>query len=101
MTTTISIPAADYQRAKTLADERHITVDELFVLLIHNLTDSDKQDDDISLDMPEGALFNPYQCSPEELDQRFDKIEEELEEEEGIPYEQMMAELKQEFSWLK
>ncbi|MBQ8153372.1 MAG: hypothetical protein IJ069_06805 [Prevotella sp.] len=101
MNTTISIPQVDFQRAKALADERHITISELFVMLINNVSDVDKMTIGSSENLYNGLLFDPYQCSQEDLNRRFDEIERELDEEEGIPHEQMMDELRQEFTWLK
>ena len=97
----ISIPNIDYQRAKALADERHITVSELFIMLINNVADGNKFRTDTPNELTDGLSFNPYQCSQEDLDRRFDEIEKELDEEEGISHEQMMNELRQEFEWLR
>ena len=38
MTTTISLPVAEYNRAKTFAEEQNLSIDELFVALIGQLT---------------------------------------------------------------
>ena len=44
MTTTISIPAAEYKRAKAFAKERNLSIEELFVALLGQLT---SEEDDI------------------------------------------------------
>ena len=38
MTTTISIPTAEYNRAKAYAKERNLSIEELFVVLLGQLT---------------------------------------------------------------
>ena len=100
MNTTITLNTATYNKAKTYADERHMTVDELLMALINampaNTGDNEKWDA-----LPCEMLFNPNEHTQEEIDARFDEIEQELEEEEGITHEEMMSELKQEFEWLR
>ena len=102
MTTTITIPTADYQRAKSLADERHISVDDLFVMLIHSRPEKDEHTDKPLLEqLSSGLIFNPNEHTQEEIDQRFDEIEKELEIESGITHQQMMKDIREEFSWLQ
>lgn len=96
MTTTITLPTQEYNRAKAYAEEQNLSMDELFAMLINQMTFEED-----SFDLPDFGLFNPFEHTQEELDARFDEIEKECENEEGIPHEQMMAELKKEFPWLQ
>lgn len=97
MTATISLPRADYNRAKALAEDSNMTISELFIALLEQFAPSK---DDSEWDTLPSIGFNPHDHTQEEIDARFDEIEEELETEEGITHEQMMEELKKEFSWL-
>ena len=94
MTTTISIPTAEYKRAKAFAKERNLSIEELFVALLGQLTSEeddiwDKHDSDVQ----------PY--THEELIARIDEGERQFEQGEYKTHEQLMSELKEEFSWLK
>ena len=94
MTTTISIPTTEYNRAKAFAKERNLSIDELFVALLGQLTSEedavwDKHDSDAQ----------PY--THEELMARIEEGEAQFERGEFKSHEQLMAELKEEFSWLK
>ena len=42
MTTTISIPTSEYNRAKVYAKERNLSIDELVVALLGQLTSRDE-----------------------------------------------------------
>lgn len=94
MTTTISLPIDEYNRAKTFAEEQNLSMDELFVALIGQLTLRE-----------EDAVWNqqdfkqtPYTI--EELSARIDESEKQFERGEYKSHEQMMADLKNEFPWL-
>jgi hypothetical protein len=94
MTTTISIPTAEYNRAKAFAKERNLSIDELIVVLLGQLTSEedtiwDKHDSDVQ----------PY--THEELMARIDEGEAQFERGEFKTHDQLMNELKEEFSWLK
>ena len=94
MTTTISIPTAEYNRAKAYAKERNLSIEELFVVLLGQLTSEedatwDKHDPDIT----------PY--THDELMARIDEGEAQFERGEYKTHEQLMDELKEEFSWLR
>ena len=94
MTTTISIPTAEYNRAKAYAKERNLSIEELFVVLLGQLTSEedatwDKHDSDVQ----------PY--THDELMARIEEGEAQFERGEYKTHEQLMAELKEEFSWLK
>ena len=95
MTTSISIPTADYNRARDYARMRNLSVDELFVNLIRMLPQ--KQEDEMWY--KDDELLQPY--TMEELQERIDEGEAQFERGEYITHEQMMANLKEEFSWLK
>jgi len=95
MTTTISIPTSEYNRAKVYAKERNLSIDELVVALLGQLTSRDE--DAIWGSMDAGDL--PY--THEELMARIDEGEAQFERGEYKTHEQMMAELKEEFSWLR
>ena len=94
MTTSISIPTAEYNRAKNYARMRNLSIDELFVNLIRMLPQ--KQDDEVWFS--EEKMLEPYTI--EELEERIDEGEAQFERGEYITHEQMMAGLKEEFSWL-
>ena len=98
MQTTITLNAATYNKAKACADERHMTIDEFLVMLINTMPNESEADNRLYDNMPVGTLFCPSEHSQDELEARFDEIEKELDADEGITHEQMMAELKQEFS---
>ena len=88
MTTTISIPTAEYNRAKAFAKERNLSIDELFVALLGQLTSEedavwDKHDSDAQ----------PY--THEELMARIEEGEAQFERGEFKSHEQLMAELKE------
>jgi len=95
MTTSISIPVSEYNRAKAFAKERNLTIDELFIALLGQLTSCDEDEkwetlyDDVK----------PY--TQEELMSRMDEGEAQFERGEYKTHKQMMAELKEEFSWLR
>jgi hypothetical protein len=94
MTTTISIPTAEYNRAKAYAKERNLSIEELFVTLLGQLTSEEDTTWD-KHDTPE----KPY--TQEELMARIDEGERQFEQGEYKAHEQLMSELKEEFSWLK
>lgn len=94
MTTTITIPTSEYNRAKAFAKERNLSIDELFVVLLGQLTSEadvvwDSHDTDIQ----------PY--TSDELMARIDEGEAQFERGEYKTHEQLMSELKEEFVWLK
>lgn len=94
MTTTISLPVAEYNRAKTFAEEQNLSIDELFVALIGQLTLRE-----------EDAVWNQHDFKQppytiEELSARIDESEKQFERGEYKSHEQMMADLKKEFPWL-
>ena len=95
MTTSISIPTAEYNRAKDYAQKRNLSIDELFVSLIRMLPQ--KQEDEMWY--KEESALQPY--SLEELQERIDEAEAQFERGAFVTHKQMMAELKEEFSWLK
>ena len=94
MTTTISIPTAEYNRAKAFAKERNLSIDELFVALLGQLT----SEEDAVWDKHDSDTL-PY--THEELMARIDEGEAQFERGEFKSHEQLMTELKEEFSWLK
>ena len=93
MTTTISIPTAEYNRAKAYAKERNLSIEELFVVLLGQLT----SEEDASWDNQYSDVI-PY--THEELMARIDEGEAQFERGEYKTHEQLMSELKEEFSWL-
>ena len=95
MTTTISIPTAEYNRAKAYAKERNLSIEELFVVLLGQLTSEEEDATWDKHDMP----AKPY--THEELMARIDEGERQFEQGEYKTHEQLMSELKEEFSWLK
>ena len=94
MATTISIPTAEYNRAKAFAKERNLSIEELFVVLLGQL----KSEEDATWDKHDLDV-HPY--THEELMARIDEAEAQFERGEYKTHEQLMAELKEEFSWLK
>jgi hypothetical protein len=94
MTTTISIPTSEYNRAKVYAKERNLSIDELFIVLLGQLTsrDEDAAWESMSADQP---------YTHEELMARINEGEAQFERGEYKTHEQMMAELRKEFSWLR
>lgn len=95
MTTSISIPKDEYIRAKDFAQSRNLSIDELLVTLIRMLPD--KQEDEMWY--KDDVLLQPYTL--EELQERIDEGEAQFERGEFVTHEIMMANLKNEFSWLK
>lgn len=95
MTTSVSIPSAEYNLALAYANERNISMDELFATLIRMLPqyEEDQLWNSKAEDLP------PY--TMEELDARIDEAEAQFERGEYVTHEQMMDELKAEFAWLK
>ena len=94
MTTTISIPTTEYNRAKAFAKRHNLSVDELCVVLLGQLTSEedalwDRHDPDVQ----------PYAC--EELLARIDEGEKQFEQGKCKSHEQLMSELKEEYPWLK
>lgn len=71
MTTTISIPTAEYNRAKAYAKERNLSIEELFVVLLGQLT----SEEDAIWDKHDTPA-NPY--THEELMARIDEGERQL-----------------------
>ena len=96
MTTTISIPTAEYNRAKAYAKERNLSIEELFVVLLGQLTSEEEED---AIWDKHDTPANPY--THEELMARIDEGERQFEQGEYKTHEQLMSELKEEFSWLK
>jgi len=95
MTTTISLPIEEYNRARLFAEEQNISLDELLVMLIGQLT---LKDEDASwYKQDEG--FAPY--TKEELMVRVEEGEAQFERGEYKTHEQLMSEIQQEFPWLK
>ena len=95
MTTTISLPTAEYDIARDYAKEQNLSMDELFINLIRMLDtyrDGEKWGE-------QNEQLPPY--TMEELSQRVDEGELQFERGEYVTHEQMMADLKEEFSWLK
>ena len=82
MQTTITLTPAIYNKAKEHAAERHMTVDELLVMLISNLPNSNDEEHNDALwdELPSGPFVNPYEHTQEEIDARFDEIEKDIEE---------------------
>ncbi|MBQ9652579.1 MAG: hypothetical protein IJV13_10310 [Prevotella sp.] len=72
-----------------------MSIDELFILLIRALPQ--KEDEDI-WEMPNGNMTH---YTMEELSDRIDEGEVQFERGEFVTHEQMMADLKEEFAWLK
>ncbi len=95
MTTTISIPTAEYNRAKKFAKECNLSIDELFVVLLGQLT---TKEEDIHWNQQETDL--PPYCK-EELFDRIEEGEAQFDRGEYKTHEQLMSELQEEFSWLK
>ena len=95
MTTTITLPFKDYNRAKTFAKEQNLSIDELFVALIGQLTLKEEDDawNHINESKPE--------YTEEEINERIDEGELQFERGEFKTHAQMMADLQEEFSWLK
>lgn len=95
MTTTITIPKAEFNLAKAYAEKRNMSIDELVVSLIKTLPQ--EQDDDtwetLPMDLPDYSI--------EELSMRIEKGEKEFDNGQFITHEQMMQDLKKEFSWLQ
>ena len=87
MTTTISIPTAEYNRAKAYAKERNLSIEELFVVLLGQLT----SEEDAIWDKHDTPA-NPY--THEELMARIDEGERQFEHGEYKTHEQLMSELK-------
>ena len=71
MTTTISIPTAEYNRAKAYAKEHNLSIEELFVVLLGQLT----SEEDAIWDKHDTPA-NPY--THEELMARIDEGERQL-----------------------
>ena len=82
------------RRAKAYAKERNLSIEELFVVLLGQLTSEEDTTWD-KHDTPE----KPY--TQEELMARIDEGERQFEQGEYKTHEQLMSELKEEFSWLK
>ena len=95
MTTTISIPTSEYNRAQAFAKERNLSIDELFIVLLGQYVTN--EDDTIWNNLQEEEA--PY--TQEELMARIDEGEAQFERGEFKTHEQMMQELREEFSWLK
>jgi len=95
MTTTISLPTAEYDLAKAYAKEQNLSMDELFVHLIRMLTP--RHEDDLWNN--QGQDLPPY--TTDELSSRIEEGEAQFERGEYFTHEEMMANLKREFSWLK
>ena len=95
MTTSISLPTAEYDFAKKYAQERNITIDELFKSLIRML--SEQKDDEQWYHSEMSS--QPYTI--EELDARINEAEAQFDRGEYKTHEQFMDELKEEFSWLR
>lgn len=95
MTTSVSIPSAEYNLAMTYAHERNMSMDELLVSLIRMLP----QYEEDQLWNSKDEEQTPY--TMEELDARIDEAEAQFERGEYITHEQMMDDLKAEFAWLK
>ncbi len=95
MTTTISLPIEEYNRARLFAEEQNISLDELLVMLIGQLTLKDE--DALWYKQDEG--FAPY--TKEELMARVEEGEAQFERGEYKTHEQLMSEIQQEFPWLK
>ena len=95
MTTSVSIPSAEYNLAMAYAHERNMSMDELFVSLIRMLP---QYEEDQLWSSKDGEL-TPY--SMEELDARIDEAEAQVERGDCVTHEQMMNDLKAEFAWLK
>ena len=88
MTTTISIPTAEYNRAKAYAKELNLSIEELFVVLLGQLT----SEEDAIWDKHDTPA-NPY--THEELMARIDEGERQFEHGEYKTHEQLMSELKE------
>lgn len=95
MTTSISLSTAEYDFAKKYAQERNITIDELFKSLIRML--SEQKDDEQWYHSEMSS--QPYTI--EELDARINEAEAQFDRGEYKTHEQFMDELKEEFSWLR
>ena len=88
MTTTISIPTAEYNRAKAYTKERNLSIEELFVVLLGQLT----SEEDAIWDKHDTPA-NPY--THEELMALIDEGERQFEHGEYKTHEQLMSELKE------
>ena len=95
MTTSVSIPSAEYNLAMAYAHERNMSMDELLVSLIRMLP----QYEEDQLWNSKDEELAPY--TMEELNARIDEAEVQFEQGKFVTHEQMMDELKAEFSWLK
>lgn len=95
MNTTISLPTAEYNRAKAFAKEQNLSVSELFIALIGQLTLREED----SAWLKQDEELPPY--TVEELDARIEEGEAQFEKGEYKTHEQLMSELKQEYSWLR
>lgn len=92
MNTTISIPTAGYDRARTFAKEQNLSLDELFAVLIGQLTLKEEDAAWYSLDEP----LIPY--TYDELQARIDEGEAQFERGECKTHEQLMSELQEELA---
>lgn len=90
----VSIPTAEYNRAKAYAKERNLSIEELFVVLLGQLT----SEEDATWDKHDSDVL-PY--THEELMARIEEGEAQFERGEYKSHEQLMSELKEEFTWLK
>ena len=88
MTTTISLPTAQYNRAKAYASERNMSIDELFVMLIDQMADDNAEDA-----LADSGLFNPYEHTQEELFMRIQEAEKQYEQGEWISDEALKTEV--------
>ena len=95
MTTTISLPAAEYDIATAYAREQNLSMDELFVQLIRMLEIYQGGE----LWETSGEQLPLY--TQEELSHRIEEGERQFERGEYVTHEQMMSDLKEEFSWLR
>ena len=95
MTTTISLPLEEYNRAKAYADEQNLSIDELMVMLIGQLT---LKDEDAVWNKQDKGI-KPY--TKKELLDRIDEGEAQFERGEYKTHEQMMSDIQEEFPWLK
>ena len=95
MTTTISLPTADYDIAKAYAKEQNLSIDKLLITLIRMLP---QYEEDLKWSYQEEAL-QPY--TMDELNARIDEAEAQFDRGDCITHEQLMDSLKEEFAWLK
>lgn len=95
MTANITLSIKDYHRAKAYAEEQNLSLDELFVSLIGQLTlkDEDKDWNALETDM---SLY-----TMEELEGRINLGEQQFANGECKTHEQLMAELQQQYPWLR